>query len=80
MLNGFALIAMIGGFAFLIYYGYKVSWLSALGLFGIALVVKFVWFGIEAKLGLREAAPFISTAGFVAIPVCSFFMWWGFPK
>lgn len=80
LLNVFALVAMVGGFAFLIYYGYKVSWLGALGLLGIALVVKFVWFGIEAKLGLRDAAPFISMAGFVAIPACAFFMWWGFPK
>ena len=80
LLNVFALVAMIGGLAFLIYYGYQVSWLGALGLFGIALVVKFVWFGIEAKLGLSNAAPFVSIAGFVAIPVCAFFMWWGLPK
>lgn len=80
MLNLFALIAMIGGVAYLIYYGFKVSWLGALGLFGIALAVKFVWFGIEAKLGLRDAAPFISIMGFIGVPVCAYFMLWGLPN
>ena len=47
---------MLGGLAFLIYFGYKVSSLGALAFFGITLAVKFFWFGIEAKLGLRNAA------------------------
>lgn len=80
LLTVFAFVAMLGGFGFLIYYGYKVSWLGALAFFGISLAVKFVWFGIEAKLGLRNAASFISIAGFVGIPVCAYFMWWGFPR
>jgi hypothetical protein len=80
VLNLFAIIAMLGGISYLIYYGFKVSWVGALSLFGIAFVIKFVWFGIEAKLGLRDAAPFISIMGFIAIPVCAFFMWWGIPS
>lgn len=80
LLNVFALVSMAGGFAFLVYYGYKVSWVGALGLFGIAFMVKFVWFGLEAKLHIRHWAPFISMAGFIAIPVCAFFMWFGFPQ
>lgn len=74
MLNVFAIVTMLGGIAYLIYYGFKVSWLGALGLVGIAFFIKFVWFGIEAKLGLRDAAPFISIMGFIAIPICAFFM------
>jgi hypothetical protein len=80
LLTAFAFVAMLSGFGFLIYYGYKVSWLGALAFFGISFVVKFVWFGIEAKLGLRNAASFISIAGFIGIPVCAYFMWWGFPR
>lgn len=80
VLNLFAFLAMLAGLAFLFYYGYTVSWLGALGLFGIALVVKFVWFGIEAKLGIRDAAPLVSFAGFVGIPVCAYFMWTDLPK
>lgn len=73
-------LAMLAGLAFLLYYAYKVSWLGALGLFGIALLVKFLWFGVEAKLGLREAAPFLSLAGFVGIPVCAYLMWTALPQ
>jgi hypothetical protein len=73
-LSLFALVSMLVGFAFLLYYGYKVSWLGALALLGISLLVKFVWFGIEAKLGIRWAATYISLAGFVGIPLCAFFM------
>lgn len=76
----FALLAMLTGLAFLFYYGYKVSWLGALGLFGIAMVVKLVWFGIEAKLGIRDAAPLVSLAGFLGIPMCGYFMWTALPK
>lgn len=75
LLTWFAFVAMLVGLVFLFYYGYKVSWFGSLGLFGIALVVKFLWFGIEAKLGLRDAAPFLSLAGFAGIPICAYFMW-----
>ena len=79
LLTLFAFFAMLAGLAFLFYYGYEVSWLGAAGPFGIALVVKFVWFGIEAKLGLRDAAPLVSATGFEGIPACAYFMWTGLP-
>lgn len=79
VLNMFAIVAMIGGFSYLVYFGFKVSWLGALCLLGISFVIKIVWFGIEGKLGLRNAAPFISIMGFIAIPVCAFFMFRGIP-
>lgn len=74
-LSLFALAAMLCGIAFLLYYGYKVSWLGAAGLFLISFVVKIVWFGIEAKLRIRHLAPYISLAGFVGIPACAYIMW-----
>jgi hypothetical protein len=79
LLNVFALLAMLFGIAFLLYFGYKVSWLFAFALFAIALVVKFAWFAVEAKLGLRSAAPVLSLLGFVGIPVCGYLMWSAIP-
>ncbi len=71
----FALIGMLFGLGFLIYWGYKVSWLQAAALFGIAFAIKIVWFPIEAKLGLRNFYWLFSLAGFVALPVSGYFMW-----
>jgi hypothetical protein len=79
VLNVYAIAAMVAGVAYLIYYGVKISWLGALGLLVISFLIKLVWFRIESKLGLRDAAPFISIMGFIAIPVCAFFMIWGIP-
>lgn len=80
LLSTFALSAMLGGLAFLFWLGYKVSWLTALGLFVIAFAIQSVWFVIESRLALRGLAPYISIAGFVAIPICAFFMWQGLPQ
>lgn len=67
-------VATIFGIAFLVYYGYKVSCLEAFALFGIALSIKIIWFPIEAILGHRGAAPFISIAGLLGLPACAYFM------
>ena len=77
-LTAFSFASMLGGAGFLLFYGYKISWFDALVLFGIAFAVKFVWFGIEAKLGLGNLANYISIAGVVGIPVCAYFMWAAF--
>jgi hypothetical protein len=71
----FALAAMLAGGAFLLYYGYTVSWLGALGLYASGLIARFIWFYIEARLGLRWAAVWISLTGFLAIPVLGYFVW-----
>jgi hypothetical protein len=80
LLNIFAFVSLLFGIAFLLYFGYVVSWLLALALFAIALVVKFAWFAVEAKLGLRGAAPVLSLLGFIGIPVCGYFMWSSIPQ
>ncbi len=79
VLNIFALAGMLFGLWFLIYYGYKISWLQAIFLFVLAFLVKIVWFAIEAKIGLRGLALFFSLAGFVGLPVCGYFMWVSLP-
>jgi len=75
LLGLFALVGMIFGLGFLIYWGYKVSWLEAAILFGIAFAIKVVWFPIEARLGLTNSYWLFSLAGFVALPVAGYFMW-----
>jgi len=75
LLGIFAFVGMLFGLGFLIYWGYKVSWLQAAALFGIAFAIKFVWFPIEAKLGLRNSYWVFSLAGFIALPVSGYFMW-----
>ena len=79
MLGIFAFGGMLFGLGFLIYWGYKVSWLQAVALFGIAFAIKIVWFPIEAKLGLRNSYLFFSLAGFIALPVSGYFMWAALP-
>lgn len=74
-LGVFAFAGMLFGLGFLLYYGYKVSWLQAGVLFLLAFVIKVVWFFIEAKAGLRNFARVFSIGGFVALPVCGYFMW-----
>lgn len=74
-LSASALLSMLFGLAFLVYFGFKVSWLGAAGLFLISFAVKMLWFGIEAKLGIRHLAPFISISGFVGLPLLGYFLW-----
>lgn len=75
LLGIFALVGMLYGLGFLIYWGYKVSWLQAAALFSIAFAIKIVWFPIEARLGLRNTYWVFSLIGFVALPVSGYFMW-----
>ena len=79
MLNLFTLAATVFGIGFLLYYGYKVSWIEAAILFAIALIIQFVWFPIEAKLGLRNSYFIFSLSGFLVMPICAYFMWGSLP-
>ena len=78
-LNLFTLIATVFGVGFLLYYGYRVSWVESAVLFGVALVIQFVWFPIEAKLGLRNSYFIFSLSGFLIMPICAYFMWASLP-
>jgi hypothetical protein len=74
-----ALAGMVYGLGFLIYWGYKVSWLQAGILFALAFAIKLVWFPIEAKLGLRNSYWVFSLIGFVVLPASGYFMWSSLP-
>lgn len=78
-LNLFALATMVFGVGFLIYWGWSVSWLQAIGVFVIAFVIQSIWFFFEAKWGLRNSYFMLSLLGFVAIPASGVFMWLALP-
>ena len=79
VLNLFTLTARVFSVGFLLYYGYEVSWVESAVLLGVGFSVKFIWFPIEAKLGLHDSYFIFSLTGFVIIPVCAYFMWAALP-
>lgn len=79
ILNLFVLVATLYGFGFLLYYGYSVSWVQAIVLVVISLLIQFVWFPIEAKLGIQYLYVYLSLSGFLVLPICAFFMWQSLP-
>lgn len=78
-LNLFALASMLFGFAFLVYWGWQINWVQAIAVFAIAFAIQILWFGIEAKLGLRNAYFALSMLGFITIPIAGVFMWLALP-
>ncbi len=79
ILGIFTLGGMLFSLGFLIYWGYKVSWLQAAALFGVGFFFQIIWFPFEAKLGLSNSYWVISLAGFIALPVSGYFMWTTLP-
>lgn len=71
-LNIFAFAAMVAGICYLIYFGYKVSWFSMIGLFLISLLVRMLAGFVEQAI--RISPEILSVAGFVAIPASGYFM------
>ncbi len=74
MLNLSALGSMIFAVGFLFYYGVTVKWYLPIILLIIGLVVKFIWFAIEAQLGKKWIPFFFSILGFIGWPICAFVM------
>jgi len=73
-LNFFMGFATIYGLFFLIFFGYKVSWTSALVLFGISFFIKGPMIMAEAILFSKMSFPvqFICTLGFITIPILGY--------
>jgi hypothetical protein len=77
-LGVFGLLFTVGQYIFLLFYGLKISWPGAIGMFALSFLFKQAWFWIEAKLGLRSAAFLISLSGFIALPICAYFLYSAF--
>ena len=73
-LTQFMGIATIYGIGFLIYFGYKIEWVSALILFAISLVIKGIFILVEAQLTIRleYAVEYIASAAFILIPILGY--------
>ena len=70
VLSLFAFLGMLTGFAYLIYYGWVVVWWAPIPIFILGLLSSVVGFLIERVIGKLS----ISLLGFIAWPVCAFFM------
>ena len=80
ILNISAFGSMIFGVGFLIYYGVTVKWYLPIILLVIGFVVKFIWFAIEAQLGIKQLPLVISILGFIGLPLCALVMIIYLPK
>ncbi len=75
----FVIIATLYGLWFLLYWGFNVSWLQVLVLFGGALSIQLAWYLLERVLGLSDTPRLFGRLGFVAIPICGYLMWQALP-
>jgi hypothetical protein len=75
-LNFSALLGMLVGIAFLLYYGWNVVWWAPIVILVIGVVTTIFGVFVERLVG----ATVISVAGFVGWPICAFFMFHFMPK
>lgn len=75
VLSLFALCATLAGLAFLIYFGWKLSWWGAAGLFVLGIVARVLWGLAQRLVPIEEAATLTSLLGFLALPVCGVILW-----
>ena len=75
ILSVFAFVGMIVGIAFLIYYGYKVTWWAPIIIFIIGLLFMFVGVFLEKLIGLLT----MSLLGFIVWPICAYLMFTTIP-
>lgn len=73
-INVSAFSGMIFSYGYLVFYGYSVAWYWPILLFAIAMIVKTIWFFIEAKLKLTNHVAWVSLSGFVVLPVTAYIL------
>ena len=69
-LSIFAILSLITGIIYLIYYGYKIAWWAPFIIFIIGILSKIILFKIEKITG----GLIISLLGFIALPVFGYLM------
>ena len=55
-------------FAFILWFGYRVSWYLAVILFVLSFFVRLILVAIEQRIGLTQRAWVISTSGIILVP------------
>lgn len=65
-----ALLGMLTGFGYLIYYGWSVAWWAPFVIFVIGLISSVIGFMLERVVGALA----LSLSAFVGWPVCAYFM------
>lgn len=69
----FGFIGMLFQYGFLIYWGYKVSWIDSIILIVVSLLIQSIWFYAEAKFKIQSVS-LISKVGLLAVPISGYFM------
>ena len=75
-LNASAILGMITGLVYLVYYGWNVVWWAPIVIFLIGLLVSMLGFLIERIVGAMA----LSVSAFVGWPVCAYFMFSYMPR
>jgi hypothetical protein len=70
VLNISAFLAMLTGFAYLVYYGWQVIWWAPVLIFGIGLLASIVGLLVERIVGPAT----LSLLAFIGWPVSAYFM------
>jgi hypothetical protein len=71
-----AVLGMLTGFAYLLYYGWSVAWWAPIVIFILGILVSLVAFTLERVVGALA----LSLLGFIGWPVSAYFMFQYIPK
>lgn len=76
LLSFFALVGFVFELGFLLYFGYQTSIWTAVKLVGLGVVLWIPLMMLEVSVSSRVPVFYVllSLAGFVAMPVCAYFM------
>lgn len=69
-LNISALVGMLTGLAYLVYYGWSVVWWAPIVIFVIGILASMLGFIVERMVGAMA----LSVGAFIGWPVCAYFM------
>ena len=75
-LNVSAILGMITGLVYLVYYGWVVTWWAPIVVFLVGLLASMLGFLIERLVGAMA----LSLGGFAGWPICAYFMFAYVPR
>jgi len=66
-------LCLVFSYGFLIYWGYKVSWIDSIILIVVSILIQSIWLTIEQKFKINSES-LISKVGLLATPISGYFM------